>query len=158
MTAICLVITVIFMWLVMKRFTFMTKIREMMNNIKEGILSLRGVRNKWLFVLYTLGIWSSYFLHYWTTFQCFEFTENLSFTVGIVSFIVGSISVVVPTPNGAGPWHFAVKTILILYGLTDTDAITFALIVHTVHTMLVPLLGIYSWVALNARTAPMKKV
>ena len=157
-TAICLVITVIFMWLVMKRFTFMTKIREMMNNIKEGILSLRGVRNKWLFVLYTLGIWSSYFLHYWTTFQCFEFTENLSFTVGIVSFIVGSISVVVPTPNGAGPWHFAVKTILILYGLTDTDAITFALIVHTVHTMLVPLLGIYSWVALNARTAPMKKV
>lgn len=156
-TALCLVITVIFLWMAMKRFTFMTRIREMMNNIKEGILSLKEVKNKWLFVFYTMAIWGSYFLHYWTTFQCFEFTEHLSLTVGIVSFIVGSISVVVPTPNGAGPWHFAVKTILILYGLTDTDAITFALIVHTVHTVLVPLLGIYSWVALNARTAPLKK-
>lgn len=154
-TGICLIITVVFLWLGLKRFTFMTKIREMMNNVKEGILSLRGVKNKWLFAFYTVAIWGSYFLHYWITFCCFDFTESLNFTVAIVSFIVGSISVIVPTPNGAGPWHFAVKTILILYGLTDTDAITFVLIVHTIQTALVPLLGIYSWVVLNLRKEPL---
>lgn len=154
-TATCLVITVIFLWIAMRRFTFMTKIKEMMNHVKEGILSLRDVENKWLFGIYTLAIWISYFLHYWITFNCFSFTENLSFTVAIVSFIVGSISVIVPTPNGAGPWHFAVKTILILYGLADTDAITFVLIVHTIQTALVPLLGIFSWIALNLK-APHK--
>ena len=150
-TAICLVITLVFLWILMKRFTFMEKLKDMVNKVKEGILSLSGVKNKGLFVFYTLAIWVSYFLHYWITFKCFDFTENLSFTVAIVSFIIGSISVIVPTPNGAGPWHFAVKTILILYGLADTDAVTFVLIVHTIQTALVPLLGIFSLVALSFR-------
>lgn len=151
-TAICLVITLGFLWILMKRFTFMEKLKDMVNKLKEGILSLRGVKNKGLFGFYTLAIWVSYFLHYWITFQCFDFTANLGFTVAMVSFIVGSISVIVPTPNGAGPWHFAVKTILILYGLADTDAVTFVLIVHTIQTALVPLLGIFSLVVLSFRT------
>jgi hypothetical protein len=156
-TAICLVITLGFLWILMKRFTFMEKLKDMVNKLKEGILSLRGVQNKGLFGFYTLAIWGSYFLHYWITFQCFDFTANLSFTVAIVSFIVGSISVIVPTPNGAGPWHFAVKTILVLYGLADTDAVTFVLIVHTIQTALVPLLGVFSLVALSFRT-PYKNI
>lgn len=150
-TAICLVITVVFLWVLMRRFTFMAKIKDMMSKMKEGVLSLKGVKNKWMFAFYTLAIWASYFIHYWMTFRCFSFTENLGFTVAIVSFIVGSISVIVPTPNGAGPWHFAVKTILVLYGLADTDAVTFVLIVHTIQTALIPVLGIFSLVALGLR-------
>ncbi len=150
-TAICLAITIAFLWYALHRFTFMTKLRQVVDKVKEGVLSLRGVKNKWLFAFYTIAIWLSYFLHYWITFRCFGFTEGLGFTAAIVSFIVGSISVIVPTPNGAGPWHFAVKTILILYGLADTDAVTFVLIVHTVQTALVPLLGIYSLICLGIR-------
>lgn len=151
-TAICLVITLIFLWIVLRRFTFFTKLRQAIDNVKEGVLSLRVVRRKWLFAFYTIAIWLSYFLHYWITFRCFDFTLDLGFTAAIVSFIVGSISVIVPTPNGAGPWHFAVKTILILYGLADTDAVTFVLIVHTVQTALVPLLGIFSLVCLGLKS------
>ena len=66
----------------------------------------------------------------------------------MVTFIVGSIAVIVPTPNGAGPWHFAVKTMLILYGIQANDALFFVLIVHSVQTLLVVLLGIYAWIAL----------
>lgn len=150
-TVLCLIVTMVFLWVAMKRFTFLSRLKEMTTKVKEGILSLRGVRSKQLFVFYTLAIWLSYFLHYWVTFRCFDFTENLGFTVAIVSFIVGSISVIVPTPNGAGPWHFAVKTILVLYGVTDVNAITFVLIVHTIQTALVPLLGVYSLVTLGLR-------
>ena len=67
----------------------------------------------------------------------------------MVTFVVGSIAVLVPTPNGAGPWHFAVKTMLILYGVADQNALYFVLIVHTVQTMLVILMGIYAWVAVS---------
>lgn len=150
-TAICLVITIAFIWFILSKFTFVTKIKAIVANIKEGILSLKDVKNKWLFAFYTIAIWASYFLHYWLTFKCFDFTEELGFTAAIVSFIVGSISVIVPTPNGAGPWHFAVKTILVLYGVASTNAEAFALIVHTIQTALVPLLGIFSFVALSTR-------
>lgn len=155
-TGICLVITLAFLWLILKRFTFMTKLKAVFSNIKEGILSLRGVQNKWLFSFYTLAIWASYFLHYWITFKCFDFTAELGFTAAIVSFIVGSISVIVPTPNGAGPWHFAVKTILVLYGVASVNAEAFALIVHTIQTALVPVLGIFSLIMLSTRTSTSK--
>lgn len=151
-TAICFVITIGFIWLILKKFTLMTKLKAIVANIKEGVLSLKDVKNKWLFAFYTIAIWASYFLHYWLTFKCFNFTEELGFTAAIVSFIVGSISVIVPTPNGAGPWHFAVKTILVLYGVASVNAEAFALIVHTIQTALVPLLGIFSIAALSTRT------
>ena len=67
----------------------------------------------------------------------------------MVTFVVGSIAVIVPTPNGAGPWHFAVKTMLILYGVQDEQALYFVLIVHTVQTLLVIVLGIYGWARLS---------
>jgi hypothetical protein len=38
---------------------------------------------------------------------------------------------------------------LILYGVADERALWFVLIVHTVQTMLVVVLGIYAWVALS---------
>jgi hypothetical protein len=38
---------------------------------------------------------------------------------------------------------------LILYGVADVHALYFVLIVHTVQTMLVIFLGIYSWAALS---------
>ena len=50
----------------------------------------------------------------------------------------------VPTPNGAGPWHFAVKTVLMLYGVDGNDGAMFVLIVHTLQTALVALLGIWA--------------
>lgn len=151
-TAICAVITIGFLCIAMKRFTFMNKVKEAFDNMKAGVMSLKDVKNKWLFAFYTIAIWLSYFIHYWTTFNCFEFTQNLGFTVAIVSFIVGSISVIVPTPNGAGPWHFAVKTIFILYGVAAGNAETFVLIVFAVQTALVPILGIYSTIMLGLRS------
>lgn len=107
------------------------------------------VRNTPLFIFYTLGIWVCYFLHYYLTFFCFDFTAGLGIDCALVTFVVGSIAVIVPTPNGAGPWHFAVKTMLILYGVADNNALYFVLIVHSVQTLLVIALGIYAWAALS---------
>ena len=67
----------------------------------------------------------------------------------LVTFIVGSVAVLVPTPNGAGSWHFAVKTMLILYGVVDNEALYFVLIVHSLQTLLVALLGVYAWISLT---------
>lgn len=120
-----------------------------MSGIWQGVMSLKEVKNIPLFIFFTLGIWVSYFLHYYLTFFCFDFTSHLGIGCAMVTFVVGSIAVLVPTPNGAGPWHFAVKTMLILYGVADENALYFVLIVHAVQTMLVVLLGVWSWVALN---------
>ncbi len=148
-TAICILVTVVFLWYSLRKIRILSGLWQTLENVKEGIMSLRGVKNKPLLAFYSIMIWFSYFFHYAFTFPAFAFTCSLGPMVAIVSFIVGSISVIVPTPNGAGPWHFAVKTILVLYGVSLTDAITFVLVVHTVQTALIPLLGFYSLMVLG---------
>ena len=148
-TAICAAAMLILLHLLLKRLYIYNKVKATLSGIWEGVLSLRKVRNLPLFLFFTIGIWTSYFLHYYLTFFCFDFTEHLGMGCALVSFVVGSIAVIVPTPNGAGPWHFAVKTMLILYGVADEHALYFVLIVHTVQTMLVVALGICSLLALN---------
>jgi len=147
--AISAVAILIMLHFLLRKLSIYNKVRATLKGIWQGVISLKDVRNVPLFVCFTLAIWLSYFLHYYLTFFCFDFTKDLGLDCALVTFIVGSIAVIVPTPNGAGPWHFAVKTMLILYGVADVHALYFVLIVHTVQTMLVVLLGIYAWLALN---------
>ena len=147
-TLICLVAACILIWLLMQQLHIGHKVKDTASNLWQGIISLRGVNNVPLYLFYTIGIWLSYFIHFYLTFYCFEETAHLGINCALVSFVVGSIAVIVPTPNGAGPWHFSVKTMLILYGVRNDLALVFVLIVHTVQTALVVLLGIYGWMAL----------
>ncbi len=155
--AISAIAILVLLHFLLRKLSIYNKVKTTFRGIWQGVISLKDVRNIPLFVAFTIGIWLSYFLHYYLTFFCFDFTSQLGLGCALVTFIVGSIAVVVPTPNGAGPWHFAVKTMLILYGVADEHALYFVLIVHTVQTMLVVLLGIYAWGALSftkVRTNP----
>ena len=147
--AVCVIAILILLHFLLRKLSIYNKVKATLSGIWQGVISLKDVRNIPLFACFTLGIWLSYFLHYYLTFFCFDFTADLGIGCALVTFIVGSIAVIVPTPNGAGPWHFAVKTMLILYGVQDEHALYFVLIVHTVQTLLVVALGIYAWIALN---------
>ncbi len=147
--AVCVLAIVILLHFLLRKLSIYNKVRATLSGIWQGVISLKDVRNIPLFAVFSVAIWLSYFLHYYLTFFCFDFTADLGIGCALVTFIVGSIAVIVPTPNGAGPWHFAVKTMLILYGVADANALYFVLIVHTVQTMLVIALGIYAWAALS---------
>jgi len=148
-TVICMVAMGILLYILLRNLSIYNIVRTTVSDIWQGVMSLRRVRSLPLFLLMTAGIWLCYFLHYYLTFFCFDFTAHLGLGCALVTFVVGSIAVIVPTPNGAGPWHFAVKTMLILYGVADEQALYFVLIVHTVQTLLVIALGIYAWMRLS---------
>lgn len=148
-TAVCGLAVCLLAWYIMRRFAIYNKVKSTVQGIWQGIMSIRNVKRPVRFIVFTLAIWACYFLHYYLTFFCFDSTSGLGLSCAMVTFIVGSIAVIVPTPNGAGPWHFAVKTMLLLYGVGDTDALNFVLIVHSVQTLLVVGMGVWAWVALS---------
>lgn len=165
-TAICAVAVLVLLHFLLKRLSIYNKVKATFSGIWQGMLSLKSVKNIPLFILLTLGIWVSYFLHYYLTFFCFGFTSGMGVTCALATFVVGSIAVIVPTPNGAGPWHFAVKTMLLLYGsaalgpnaITADEALSFVLIVHTIQTMLVVLLGVWAMIMLKARPQAISEI
>lgn len=141
-TFLCGLVVAVTAVLALRRFHVFDKSRNALQGLTDGMLSIRNVRCKTLFVLYSVGIWLSYYLHFYLTFYCFSYTTPLGPAVALVAFVTGTFAVIVPTPNGAGPWHFAVKTVLMLYGVDSADGAMFVLIVHTLQTLLVAVLGV----------------
>ena len=152
-TAACGILALLCIFLLARRFHFFSHTKSVLADLSNGLLSIRKVERPFLFILYSVAIWISYFLHFYLTFFCFDFTSGLGPLAALVTFVVGTYAVLVPTPNGAGSWHFAVKTILVLYSVEQVDGALFVLIVHTLQTLLVALLGIWSVAALALRRA-----
>lgn len=145
----CIVGVAALLYFLLRTLSFFEKVKGVVLNVWEGAMSLRKVKNIPLFVLYTLLIWVCYFYHFHLTFRCFAFTGHLDWTAGLVMFVGGTFAVIVPTPNGAGPWHFAVITMMMLYGVDAADAAVFALVVHGIQTLLVVVLGGWGWAHLS---------
>lgn len=145
----CLIGVAVLFYFLSKTLSFYERVKGVVLNVWAGVISLKRVRNVPLFIVYTLLIWLSYFLHFYFTFYCFEFTSDLGLMAALVMFVGGTFAVIVPTPNGAGPWHFAVISMMMLYGVNATDAGIFALIVHGIQTFLVALLGIYGLISFS---------
>ena len=148
-TFICLLAALATAAILMHKYALFRKGKDMLQEVWEGILSLRKVNNLPLYLFYSLLIWVGYFLHFYIAFFCFDFTAGITPGAAFLIFCVGTFAVLVPTPNGAGPWHFAVKTMLVLYGVAEPQAILFALVVHTIQTALVVVLGGFGWARLN---------
>lgn len=145
---ICLIALCLLAFFLVRNVAAFARLRGILHQVWEGILSLRKVQNLPLFLLYTIGIWGSFFLEFYVAFFSFGFSSHLGVVAALVMFAVGSIAVIVPTPNGAGPWHFAIITMMVLYGVGKEDAGIFALLVHGIQTFLIILLGIYGLAAL----------
>lgn len=144
-TLLCIVAACVLLGWLLHNFSVFHKGKDLLKNVWNGVVSLRHIRHLPLYVFYSFAIWGCYFLHFYLAFFCFDFTAGISPAAAFLIFCIGSFAVLVPTPNGAGPWHFAVKTMLVIYGVAEQPAILFALVVHTIQTFEVVLLGVYGW-------------
>ena len=147
-TALCAAAAVLFVACMARRLELWTRLKGTARNMADGLTSVRRVRRPWLTAAYSASIWASYFLHFYVAFFAFDCTCSIAAGPAWVAFVVGTFAVLVPTPNGAGPWHFAVKTVLCIYGVAAAPAAMFCLITHTLQTAFTALLGIYGLLVL----------
>ena len=145
---LCVLAILVLAFFLIRNIALFAKLKGILQNVWQGIVALKDIRQIPLYIIYTLGIWVCYFLEFYLAFFAFDFSAGLGISAGLVMFVVGTLAVIVPTPNGAGPWHFAVMTMMMLYGVGKEDAGIFALLVHGIQTFLLILLGIYGLSAL----------
>lgn len=143
-TAVCIILIGVVVMRILWRMEAFQHGRQFLTNLWSGIGSLRHVQNPIAYILLSFGIWAGYFFHFYIAFWAFDFTADFNIWSALLIFCIGSFAVIVPTPNGAGPWHFAVKTMLVLCGIGETAAVMFALAVHTIQTALVIVLGAWA--------------
>ena len=145
---VCVIAALLLVFFLIRNVALFAKLKGILHNVWQGIVALKDIKQIPIYIMYTIGIWVCYFLEFYLTFYAFGFSAHLGISAGLVMFVVGTLAVIVPTPNGAGPWHFAVMTMMVLYGVGKEDAGIFALLVHGIQTFLLILLGIYGLLAL----------
>ena len=145
---LCVLAILVLVFFLVRNIALFAKLKGIIQNVWQGIVALKDIKQVPLYLFYTIGIWGCYFLEFYLAFYAFGFSAHLGITAGMVMFVVGTLAVIVPTPNGAGPWHFAVMTMMMLYGVGKEDAGIFALLVHGIQTFLLILLGIFGLSAL----------
>ena len=74
--AVCVLAILVLLHFLLRKLSVYSKVRATLTGIWQGIVSLKDVRNIPLFIFFTLGIWLCYFLHYYLTFFCFDFTAD----------------------------------------------------------------------------------
>lgn len=129
-------------WRLSKKSRWGAKVRKVLREMWEGLLSIRFMPHRGLFILYTIGIWGCYFLGFYLTFFAFPFTQDLGINVGLLAFVMGCLGVAAPVQSGIGAWHFMVITTLTAVGVERSDAGSFALVVHTSQTLGNALIGL----------------
>lgn len=121
------------------------KLRKILVGFKEGLLSVFRLKNKFLFIFYSLAIWTLYFLMSYWVLKAFPGTHNLGFSAVLTLFAIGSIAMAVPLPGGAGSYHTLVPPVLVtLYHLPLNDATAFTFIFHAWQTLIMIVAGVVS--------------
>lgn len=126
---IILVLIVLIIFITFKYFSknkVVTKIKDALKSIGNDMKNIWKMKEKGQLLLYTFGIWISYFCFFYITFFAFGFTENLGITAGLIGFALSSLSMAIPTNGGLGPWQVAVIAALTLYGVDQLSATAYA--------------------------------
>lgn len=136
-------------WWLCVRFHLWDKVKGFISGFWEGFLSLKQIRRLPLFLIYSIGIWICYYFELYLAFYCLPTTAAVGPVAGLACFAASSIAVLVPTPNGAGPWNLAIVKMLGIYGVPQSDAQPMSFVLHFCQTMIYLLCGFIAWVALK---------
>lgn len=88
---------------------FLGKIVNFIDGIFQGLTTIFKLKQKGKFILYTLGIWISYYFAAYLV--CFALPETSGFTMadGFFIIVVGTLGMIIPASGGIGAYNLAMK-------------------------------------------------
>jgi uncharacterized membrane protein YbhN (UPF0104 family) len=126
------------------------KVRGVVKNLWDGFAVVGSMPHKGKWILLSFAIWGCYFFQLYVAFFAFPFTAPLGIVCALVTFVLSSISMGIPSNGGLGPWHIAVIFALGVYGVGINEAGAFAMIVWGSQTCLLVVLGLYAFFSIAA--------
>lgn len=117
------------------------KIKSLLSNFKDGLLTILRLDKRWQFLLHSLFINFVYFYTIYLVFKAFPFCEDLTLMTALTVFVLSTFGVIIPSPGGMGTWHFIVIELLVLFGIQRDDAGAYALVMHGIQDVLFIVVG-----------------
>lgn len=109
------------------------RLASLATTFRDGLTALVLVRRRGALLASTAAIWGCYALMAWIPLRLLGLTER--FGLGLADawalMNVGAIGMALPSPGGAGSYHYAtVQAFGLLFGVPESPAATYALLAH----------------------------
>ena len=121
--------------------------KEKIFGLKEGLMSVFHMKDKWPYFFQTILIWCSYLLTFYIATKVIPETSDLTIGAILISFVVGSIAIAF-TNSGFGSYPFLISKVLLFYSIAETAGNAFGWIIWTSQMFLVLILGLLSFLFL----------
>ena len=142
---ICLALALIYG----KHYPAVARLRSALVNAAHGFASIFRMQRPWLWGVFTIAIWGSYFASMWLFMLAFPPTAHVGIVAVLVTFVFGSLAMAVPSNGGIGPWQVAIIMSLAgIYGVAQDQALAFATINLGFTTLLTIILGFITFIAI----------
>lgn len=125
-----------------------SKIGHFISGIGYGIMSIKFMHKKWLFLLYTALIWFCYLSLVFIGFKAIDATMHLGWLPALSVLVFGSLGMIA-TPGGIGAYPYVVQKLLFnVYAINKNYALAFGWVSWMAQTAVVLVLGILSLILL----------
>ncbi|WP_412466994.1 lysylphosphatidylglycerol synthase transmembrane domain-containing protein [Pedobacter sp. KLB.chiD] len=146
-----LLFTVIAVYFLRQKFS--KKFLRIFVNLRQGFGSYSKLKQKGLFLTYTLGIWFFYLLSMYFAFSSIPSTTGLHFNAAFTAIVFSGFAMAAPVQGGIGVFHWMVAQSLILYGISFKDGLAYSTIIHSSQVLLILVLGSLSLCLILTRKA-----
>ncbi|HVB04204.1 MAG TPA: lysylphosphatidylglycerol synthase transmembrane domain-containing protein [Chitinophagaceae bacterium] len=123
------------------------RLHLLLKGVWEGMRSIRNMRNRGLFIMYTLLLWTLYFGMVYIGFYTLKSTSSLSLGACFSVLAFGSIGMIL-TQGGIGAYQLMVEQTLVLYGTGSALAYALGWIIWSTQTLLIVIGGFFCVVLL----------
>jgi len=158
---ICLLIALI-IYLLRKKIAHNSLFQKIMKIVKgfwEGLISIGKIRKPWLFLFYSVMIWTCYYFAFYVCVFVFPSLANLgsiTFSASLTCVTVGAIGFFV-SQGGLGAYPLLISSVLLLYGIKAEEGLAIGWVVWTIETVLYLLLGVSSLILLSMQKTAKNK-
>ncbi|NJX15981.1 flippase-like domain-containing protein [Tamlana crocina] len=116
------------------------KIKNFVNGLIEGSLSIFKMKKKWPFIFHTLFIWGMYVLMFYVTSFAMKELQGISLGAILIGFISASFSIAA-TNGGIGSYPLAIYAAFSLFSIPEQPSIAFGWIMWASQTLMIIVFG-----------------
>ncbi len=109
----------------------LTIIEKIKKDFKVGITSVLEIKNRGLYVVYTMMMFFMWLMMLYVVFFAYPPTSHLSIKIALITYVIGILAYLLPVQGGIGVWHLFVMNCLFIFGIDKEHGAMFALIAHT---------------------------
>jgi hypothetical protein len=141
---------VLFLWLFrrLSHIAIVIKTKNIFRGIWEGLISIRYIKQKGLFLLHSVLIWTLYLYSTYMGFFAMNDMAQFGIKGALSALTFGSFGMIIPSPGGIGSFQYAIQQVMMLYGVTPEKGLSLGMLIWFAQTGIIIIFGTVAFLIL----------